>query len=33
MRHQGKVQDISIHKTDRFLSVGDNVTRPDPAVY
>jgi len=33
MRHHGKIQDISIHKTDRFLSVGDNATRLGPAVY
>ena len=32
MKHQGKIQDISIHKTDRSLSVGDNVNRPDPEV-
>ncbi|OPL11267.1 MAG: hypothetical protein AVO38_15825 [delta proteobacterium ML8_D] len=33
MKHQGKIQDISIYKTDRPLSVGDNANRPDPAVY
>jgi hypothetical protein len=32
MKHQGKIQDISTHKTDRPLSVGDNVNRPDPEV-
>ena len=32
MKHQGKIQDISTHKTDRPLSVGDNATRPDPEV-
>jgi len=32
MKHQGKIQDISIHKTDRSHSVRDDVTRPDPEV-
>ena len=32
MKHQGKIQDISIHKTDRPPSVGDDATRPDPEV-
>jgi hypothetical protein len=32
MKHQGKIQDISIHKTDRPPSVGDAATRPDPEV-
>ena len=32
MKHQGKIQDISIHKTDRPSSVGDDATRPDPEV-
>jgi transposase len=32
MKHQGKVQDISIHKTDRPPSAGDDATRPDPEV-
>jgi transposase len=32
MKHQGKIQDISIHKTDRLTSVGDDATRPDPEV-
>lgn len=32
MKHQGKIQDISIHKTDRPASVGDDATRPDPEV-
>ncbi len=32
MKHQGKTQDISIHKTDRPPSVGDDATRPDPEV-
>ena len=32
MKHQGKIQDISIHKTDRPHSVGEDATRPDPEV-
>ena len=32
MKHQGKIQDISIHKTDRPPSVGGDATRPDPEV-
>jgi len=32
MKHQGKIQDISIHKTDRPRCVEDDVTRPDPEV-
>ena len=32
MKHQGKIQDISIHKTDRSHSVRDDVTGPDPEV-
>ena len=32
MKHQGKIQDISIHKTDRLPSVRDDATRPDPEV-
>jgi len=32
MKHQGKIQDISSHKTDRPPSVGDDATRPDPEV-
>ncbi|MBW1741644.1 MAG: hypothetical protein JRJ42_11030, partial [Deltaproteobacteria bacterium] len=32
MKHQGKIQDISIHKTDRSHIVRDDVTRPDPEV-
>lgn len=32
MKHRGKIQDISIHKTDRPTSVGDDATRPDPEV-
>jgi hypothetical protein len=30
MKHQVKIQDMSIHKTDRFPSVGDAaIRRPD----
>ena len=32
MKHQGKIQDISIHKTDRPRCLGDDATRPDPEV-
>jgi transposase len=32
MKHQGKIQDMSIHKTDRPPSMGDDATRPDPEV-
>jgi transposase len=32
MKHQGKIQDISIRKTDRPPSVGDDGIRPDPEV-
>lgn len=32
MKHQGKIQDISIHKTDRPPSVRDAAIRPDPEV-
>jgi transposase len=32
MKHQGKIQDISIRKTDRPPIVGNDATRPDPEV-
>ena len=32
MKHQGKIKDISTHKTDRSPMVKDNATRPDPEV-
>jgi transposase len=32
MKRQGKIQDISIHKTDRPPSVEDDATGPDPEV-
>lgn len=33
MKHQGKIQDISTHKTDRSPIVKGDGTRPDPEVW
>ncbi len=32
MKYQGKIQNISIHKTDRLRCLGDEAPRPDPEV-